>query len=365
MDYICSERHFRTPSVRICTVPQSLSRTAHLGCEYTHCTYLGNPVAHCTPVFRHRDHSRQFPLPCTTICSERNFRTPSVRVRTVPQSLSRTADLGCEYTNFTYLGNPVAHCAPGDQLRDRSWQFTISWTTTYSERHFRTPSVGIRTVTQIRIRPAYIGCVNTNYTYLGGPVAHCTPGVPLRDRSHQFTIAWTTMCRERHFRTPSVRICTVPLSMSRTAHLGREYTNCIYLGNPVAHCTPGFRHQDYSRQFTLPCATICNERHFSTPSVRICTVPQIPTRTAHLDCVNTNYTYLGGLIAHCTPAVLRDHSRQFTMPWTTTHTKWHFCTPAVRFGTVARSLSRTVHLDCEYTNSTKLAGPVVPRTGVY
>ena len=109
--------------------------------------------------------------------------------------------------------------------------------------------------------------MNTKYTYLGGPVAHFTPGVRLRDCSRQFTILLTTICNERHLRTPSVRISTVPQGLSRSAHLGCEYTNCTYLGNPVAHCTLLVRLRDRSRQFTLPCITICSELHFRTPSV--------------------------------------------------------------------------------------------------
>ena len=179
--------------------------------------------------------------------------------------------------------------------------------------------------------------MNTNYTYLGGPVAHCTPGVCLRDSSHQFNILWTTIYSKRHFRTPSVRICTVPQSLSQTANLGCEYTNCTYLGNPVAHCTPGVRLRDRSRQFTIPWTTICSERHFRTPSVRTCTVPQIRTRTAHLDCVNTNCTYLGHPVAHCTPDVrLRDRLRQFTLPCTTICNERHSRTPSVRIYTVPK-----------------------------
>ena len=132
----------------------------------------------------------------------------------------------CGYTNTTKLAGPVVPRIGGVLVRYRSHGFPSPWRTVCSERNFRTPSVRICIVPQIRTRTAHIGCVNTNYTYLGGPVAHCTPGVPLRDRSHQFTIPWTTMCSERYFRTPSIRICTIPLSLSRTAHLGREYTNC-------------------------------------------------------------------------------------------------------------------------------------------
>ena len=146
--------------------------------------------------------------------------------------------------------------------------------------------------------------------------------------------------------------------------LGCVCTNCTYLGDLVAHCTPGVRLRDRSRQFILPCSRICNERHFRTPSVHICTVPQTLSRTAHLGCEYTNCTYLGKPVAHCTPGVrLRGRLWQFTVPSSITYSKRHSCTPAVRFGTDARIRSQTVHLDCDYTNSTKLAGPVVPRTG--
>ena len=97
---------------------------------YTNCTYLGDLVAHCTPGARLRDRSRRFTLPCTTICNERHFRTPSVRICTVPQSLSRTAHLGCEYINRTNVGHPVAHCTLGARLRDGSRPLTIPWITT-------------------------------------------------------------------------------------------------------------------------------------------------------------------------------------------------------------------------------------------
>ena len=151
--------------------------------------------------------------------------------------------------------------------------------------------------------------MNTNCTYLGHPVAHCTPGVRLRGCSHQFTIPWNTICSEWHFRTSPVRHCMPTTCPTITTALSCVYTNCTYLGDIVAHCTPALRLRDRLRQFTLPCTTICSERHFRTPSVCTCTIPKIRMRTAHLDCVNTNCTYLGHPVAHCTPGVrLRDYS---------------------------------------------------------
>ena len=140
----------------------------------------------------------------------------------------------------------------------------------------------------------------TDYTYLGGPVAHCTPGVRLRDRSQKFTTPWTAIFSERRFRPPAVRIRTVPRSSTQTVHLSCVYTNYTYLGDPVSRCTIRVRLRDRSRLFTIPYATICSLRNFRTPAVRICTVPQSSTRTLHLGCVYTNYTYLGVPVAHCT-----------------------------------------------------------------
>ena len=159
----------------------------HLGCVYTNFTYLGDPVAHCTPGIRLRDCSQQFTTPYIALCSEPNFRAHAVRICTVPRSRTRPVHLGCVYTNYTYLRGPVAHCAPGVRLRDRSRQFTTLFTAICSERNFRTPAVRIRTVLRSRTGTVHLGCVYTNYTYLGGPVVHCAPGVRLRDRTRLFS----------------------------------------------------------------------------------------------------------------------------------------------------------------------------------
>ena len=235
----CSERHIRTPPVQICTPPTCPTITTALDCVYTNCTYLGDLVAHCTPGARHRDHSRHFTIPWTTICSERHFRTRSVQNCTTPTCPTITTALDCVYTNCTYLGDLVAHCTPGARSRDRSRQFNIPWTTICSERHFRTRSVQNCTPPTYPTITTVLSCVHTNCAYLEDLVAHCIPAVRLRDRSQLFTLRCKTICRERHFRTPFVRICTVPQSLRRTAHLVCEYTNCTYLGNLVPHCTPG------------------------------------------------------------------------------------------------------------------------------
>ena len=108
---------------------------------------------------------------------------------------------------------------------------------------------------------------------MGGPVVHCTPGVRLRDRSQQFTLPCLTIFSERHFRTPSVRICTVPQNLSRTAHLDCEYTNSTKLARPIVPRTGGVLVQYHLQDFPSPWQTVCSERNFHTPSVRICTIP--------------------------------------------------------------------------------------------
>ena len=118
-----------------------------------------------------------------------------------------------------------------------------------------------------------------------------------------FTKWWITICSERHFRTPPVRICTTPQSRIRTVHLFYLYTTCTKLGDPVVLCTPDVRLRDHSRKFTRLWQTICSERHFRTSPVRICTAPRSRTRTAQIVCVCTNYTKLGGPVVPCTPGI--------------------------------------------------------------
>ena len=197
--------------------------------------------------------------PYTAICSERNFRTPTVRIRTVLQSSTGTVHLGCVFTNYTYLGGPVMHCAPSVRLLARSLQFNTPCKALCRERNFRTPSVRICTVHRSRTRTPHLVCVFTNYTYLGGTVAHCAPGVRLRDRSRQFATLYTALCSELNFRAHAVRICTVPRSRTRTVHLGCVYTNYTYLESPVLHCEPGVRLRDCTGLFSTPCSAICSE----------------------------------------------------------------------------------------------------------
>ena len=163
--------------------------------------------------------------------------------------------------------------------------FTRPWQTICSERCFRTPPVRICTAPRSRTETAHLGYVYTTCTKLGGPVEPCTTGVRLQDRSRMFTRPWQTICSERHFRTAPVRICTAPRSRTRTAQLACVCTNYKKLVEPVVPCTPGVRLPDRSRMFPRPWQTICSERHFRTAPVRICTAPRIPTLTADLGCV--------------------------------------------------------------------------------
>ena len=176
MEYNGSEWHFYTPPVRISTAPQIRTETVHLVYACTICTKLGSPVENCTTGVRLQDLSRMFNRPCQTICSERHFRTAHVRICTAPQSRNRTAELGC---------------------------------------------------------------VNSKYTKLEGPLVSCTPGVRLPDRSRMFIRWWSTMCSEWHFRTPPVRICVAPISRTGTAHFRYVYTTCSKLVGPVEPCITG------------------------------------------------------------------------------------------------------------------------------
>ena len=116
-----------------------------------------------------------------------------------------------------------------------------------------------------------LGCVYTSCTKLEGPVAPYTPGVRPLDHSRMFTRPWQKIWRERHFRTPVVRICTPPSNRSLTVPVDSVYRSCTKVGGLAAPCTPGVRLLDRSSMFNRSWRTICRERHFRTPTVRICT----------------------------------------------------------------------------------------------
>ena len=131
----------------------------------------------------------------------------------------------------------------------------------------------------------HTGYLYTTCTKLGGPALPCTIGVQLPHHSRMLTSWWRTMSSERHFRTPPVRICTAPRSWTGTAHLGYVYTTYTKLRGPGEPSTTSVRRPERSWMFFRPLQTIFSERHFRTPPVRICTVPRIRTRTAQLGCV--------------------------------------------------------------------------------
>ena len=175
--------------------------------------------------------------------------------------------LGYVFTNYTYLGGPVIHCAPGVRLLASSWQFNTPCKALCRERNFRTPSVRICTVHRSRTRTPHLVCVFTNYTYLGGTVAHCASGVRLRDRSRQFATPYTALCSELYFRTHAVRVCIVPRSRTRTVHKlylpGRSrsalFTRCT---TPRLHRS--VQHTVFSYlQRTVVSYTCCTEQYSS------------------------------------------------------------------------------------------------------
>ena len=216
---MCSEQHFLTPPVRICTAPRSRTRTAHLRYLYTTCTKQGCPVGPCTTGVQLPDRSRMFTRQWSTMCSKWHFRTPPVRISTAPRSRTGTAPLGFVYTTCTKLGSPIEPCITGVRLQDRSGMFTRPWKTICSDRQFRTALVRICTSPRGRTPKAQLGCVCTNYKKLVGPVVPFTSGIRVPDCSQMFNRRGKTICSKCHFRTPPVWICTAPLSRTGTAHL--------------------------------------------------------------------------------------------------------------------------------------------------
>ena len=161
---ICCKQRFHTTPVRACMAPQSQTRTSQLGCVCRKYTKLGGPVVPCTPGVHLRDPSRQFIGPWRTICCKRHFRTPPVWICMAPRSRTRTSHLISLCTSCTKLGGPVAPCTKGVRPPDRSRMFTRRWRTICSERNIRTPAVRICTAPRSRTPTTQLGCVCTNYT---------------------------------------------------------------------------------------------------------------------------------------------------------------------------------------------------------
>ena len=147
-----------------------------------------------------------FTSPCQTICSERHFGTAPLRICTAPRIRTRTAQLGCVCTNYEKLVGPVVPCTPGVRLPHLSRMFTRQRRTICSKRHFGTHCVRIRAAPLSRNGTAHFGYVYTTCTKLGGSVVPYRTGARLSDRSRMFTRPWQTLCSERHFCTAPVRI---------------------------------------------------------------------------------------------------------------------------------------------------------------
>ena len=92
----------------------------------------------------------------------------------------------------------------------------------------------------------HLGCVYTNFTYLGGTIPQ------LQDPTRQFTTPYTAIRSELTFRAHALLICTAPRSRTQTVHLGFVYTNYTYLGGTVAHFTPDGRLRYCTRLFSTP-----------------------------------------------------------------------------------------------------------------
>ena len=92
---------------------RSRTQTAHLGYVYTTCTKLGGNAGPCMRGVQLPNHSRMFTRQWRTMCSERHFRTLPVRICTAPRNQTRTAHLDYVYTTCTKLGGPVGPCTPG------------------------------------------------------------------------------------------------------------------------------------------------------------------------------------------------------------------------------------------------------------
>ena len=99
----------------------------------------------------------------------------------------------------------------------------------------------------------------------------CTTPRPLKAVQHTVH----SNLQRTEFHTHAVEICTVLRSRTGTVHLGCVYKSCIYLIDPVAHCTPGVQLRQYTRQFTTPYTAICNELNIRTHAVRICAVSEV------------------------------------------------------------------------------------------
>ena len=136
---IRSERHFRTPAVRICTAicsrtPYSCIRlcvhkvyqTGRSRCSlYTWCRDI-IPLKHVHQAVANNMGRTAFSYTCCTDLYASLKSVPYCSRRSCVQELYQT-------------GRSVAPCTPGVRPLDRSNMFTRPWQTIWNERHFRTP----------------------------------------------------------------------------------------------------------------------------------------------------------------------------------------------------------------------------------
>ena len=100
------------------------------------------------------------------------------------------------------LGDPIEPCKSGVPFRKRAWHLTPPLGPLWRKRHFRTPAVWMCTAP----RPPM---ATTGYAHnLGGLTEPCTLGARFRKLAWHFTPLWEPLWCKRHFRAPSIRMCT-------------------------------------------------------------------------------------------------------------------------------------------------------------
>ena len=135
------------------------TRTVHLGCVYINYTYLGGTVAYLHQVYESETAHGSSPHRTQQSVANGIFVHLLSRICRVPRSRTRTVHLCCVYINYSYLGSTVAHFTPSVRIRDRSRLFTTPYTAICSERNFRTPAVRICRVPQVGPKFMHLCCV--------------------------------------------------------------------------------------------------------------------------------------------------------------------------------------------------------------
>ena len=140
------------------TAPRSRTRTTQLDCVCTNYIKLGVPVSPCTLGVQLPCHSRMLTTRWRTICSECHFRTPPVRLCTAARKTTRSAQLGCVCVYKVHQTcTAVVPCTPGVRFPDRSRMLTRTWQIILRKRHCCTPPVRICTAPRSCTRTAHLG----------------------------------------------------------------------------------------------------------------------------------------------------------------------------------------------------------------